>query len=49
MKVQLREIGGPVEGRKLLDLRTGEAFSREQFAARLGNDAKALTDRFFPL
>lgn len=49
MKVQLREIGGPLEGRKLLDLRTGEAFSREQYAARLGSDAKALTDFFFPL
>lgn len=49
MKVQLREIGGPLEGRKLLDLRTGEAFSREQYAVRLGSDAKALTDFFFPL
>lgn len=49
MKVQLREIAGPVEGRKLLDLRTGDVFSREQYAARLGSTAKALTDTFFPI
>ena len=49
MKVQLREVAGPIEGKKLLDLRTGEAFSREHFAALLGPAAKTLTDTFFPL
>jgi hypothetical protein len=29
-------------------LRTGEAFSRDQYAAKLGEDAKALVDAFFP-
>lgn len=48
MKVQLREIEGPIEGRQLLDLRTGDAFSRAQYAARLGSSAQQLTERFFP-
>jgi len=48
MKVQLREIEGPIEGRQLLDLRTGEAFSRAHYAARLGSSAQQLTERFFP-
>ncbi|WP_397450265.1 dermonecrotic toxin domain-containing protein [Pseudomonas sp. NA-150] len=49
MKVQMREVGGPIPGRGLYDLRTGELFSRAQYAAMLGLDAQALVDRFFPL
>jgi hypothetical protein len=32
----------------LLDMRTGEPFSREQYAAKLGDEGKPLVDRFFP-
>jgi hypothetical protein len=48
MNVQLRQI--PVEqvSGPAYDLRTGEAFSRDQYAAKLGDDAKALVDAFFP-
>ncbi|WP_460045911.1 dermonecrotic toxin domain-containing protein [Pseudomonas sp. S2_H01] len=48
MNVQLRQI--PVEqvSGPAYDLRTGEAFSRDQYAAKLGEDAKALVDAFFP-
>jgi hypothetical protein len=33
----------------LYDLRTGKPFSREQYAAKLGDEGKPLVDRFFPL
>lgn len=48
INVQLRQV--PVEqvSGPAYDLRTGEAFSREQYAAKLGDDAKALVDGLFP-
>lgn len=49
MKVQLREVTGPVPGRKLLDLRTAEPFTRQGYAARLGSGGRVLVDRFFPI
>jgi len=48
MRVRISEIASPVAGRKLLDMRTGESFSREQYAARLGVQGKPLVDVFFP-
>ncbi len=48
MKVQLREVTGPVSGRKLLDMRTAEPFSREGYAARLGDAGRVLVECFFP-
>ncbi|KPW74399.1 Uncharacterized protein ALO76_04650 [Pseudomonas syringae pv. coriandricola] len=48
MKIQLQEVDRPLEGRVLYDLRTGEPFSREQYALKLGADANVLVDRFFP-
>ncbi|KPB87438.1 Uncharacterized protein AC504_2708 [Pseudomonas syringae pv. maculicola] len=48
MKVQMQEVDRPVQGRALYDMRTGEPFSREQYALKLGADAKVLFDRFFP-
>lgn len=48
MKVQLREVTGPVPGRKLLDMRTAEPFSRQGYAARLGSAGRVLVDCFFP-
>ncbi|KPW64585.1 Uncharacterized protein ALO82_03125 [Pseudomonas syringae pv. broussonetiae] len=48
MKVQMQEVDRPVQGRALYDMRTGEPFSREQYALKLGADAKVLVDRFFP-
>ncbi|MEX6662766.1 DUF6543 domain-containing protein [Pseudomonas sp. W2-17] len=49
MKVQLREVTGPVPGRKLLDMRTAEPFIRQNYAARLGGAGRVLVDRFFPI
>lgn len=49
MKVQLSEISQPKAWHTLYDLRTGELFSREQYAARLGEEGKPLVDRFFPI
>lgn len=48
MNVQLRQV--PVEqvSGPAYDLRTGEAFSREHYAAKLGDDARPLVDAFFP-
>ncbi|MEE4373965.1 DUF6543 domain-containing protein [Pseudomonas alliivorans] len=48
MNVQLRQV--PVEQvtGPAYDLRTGELFSREAYAAKLSDDAKALVDTFFP-
>lgn len=48
MKVQIQEVDRPIQARALYDLRTGEPFSREQYALKLGTDAKVLVDRFFP-
>jgi len=48
MKVQLREVSGPVSGRKLLEMRTAEPFTRQGYAARLGGAGRVLVDRFFP-
>ncbi|PIO93611.1 ADP-ribosylating toxin [Pseudomonas syringae] len=48
MKIQMQEVDRPAQGRALYDMRTGEPFSREQYALKLGNDAKPLVDRFFP-
>lgn len=49
IKVQLREVTGPVTGRKLLDMRTAEPFSRQGYVARLGSAGRVLVDRFFPI
>ncbi|RMM34515.1 hypothetical protein ALQ80_05178 [Pseudomonas coronafaciens pv. oryzae] len=48
MKVQMQEVDRPAQGLTLYDLRTGEPFSRAQYALKLGADAKVLVDRFFP-
>lgn len=48
MKVQLCEIPRPKAWHVLYDLRTGEPFSREHYAARLGEQGQPLVDRFFP-
>ncbi|WP_024695720.1 DUF6543 domain-containing protein [Pseudomonas syringae] len=48
MRVRLKEIFAPVAGRRLLEMRTGEPFSRERYAARLGLAGKPLVDVFFP-
>ncbi|ELQ00323.1 hypothetical protein A979_08308 [Pseudomonas syringae BRIP34876] len=44
----MQEVDRPAQGRALYDMRTGEPFSRDQYALKLGNDAKPLVDRFFP-
>jgi hypothetical protein len=49
MKVKLTEIPQPKTWHELFDLRSGEPFSREQYAARLGEAGKPLVDRFFPM
>lgn len=49
MKVQLTEIPQPRTWHELFDLRTGEPFSREHYAAKLGEAGKPLVDRFFPI
>ncbi|MCK9692777.1 dermonecrotic toxin domain-containing protein [Pseudomonas syringae] len=48
MKIQMQEVDRPHPGRGLYDMRTGEPFSREQYARKLGADARVLVDRFFP-
>ncbi|MBM0138583.1 ADP-ribosylating toxin [Pseudomonas cannabina pv. alisalensis] len=48
MKIQMQEVDRPAQGRPLYDLRTGEPFSREHYALKLGAEAKVLVDRFFP-
>ncbi|WP_440089839.1 dermonecrotic toxin domain-containing protein [Pseudomonas fragariae (ex Marin et al. 2024)] len=48
MRVRIKEVPAPVAGRKLLDMRTGEPFSRERYAARLGAAGKPLVDVFYP-
>lgn len=42
-----RHRDGEPAGR-IFDLRTGEPFSREQYAAKLGAEGASLVDRFFP-
>lgn len=49
MHIQMREVVQPSEGTAVYDLRTGEPFSRAQYATRLGPTAQAMVDRFFPL
>lgn len=49
MNIRLQEIPAALPGRGLYDLRSGEPFSREQFATRLGAQGAALVERFFPL
>jgi hypothetical protein len=48
MKVQLTEIPQPKTWHVLLDMRTGEPFSREQYAAKLGPQGSTLLNMFFP-
>lgn len=48
MRVQLTEIPQPRTWHLLFDMRTGEPFSRAQYAAKLGEEGKPLVDRFFP-
>ncbi|RMQ46527.1 hypothetical protein ALQ04_04435 [Pseudomonas cichorii] len=49
LKVQLSEIPRPKIWHRLYELRTGEPFSRESYAARLGEAGRRLVDRFFPV
>ncbi|OCR27023.1 hypothetical protein AFK24_00585 [Pseudomonas syringae] len=49
VKVRLTEIPEPKAWHRLYDLRTGEPFSRERFAAKLGEEGRKLVDRFFPV
>lgn len=48
MRVRIREVSAPIAGRKLLEMRTGEPFSRARYAELLGPSGKPLVDRFFP-
>ncbi|HEY0290045.1 MAG TPA: hypothetical protein VGC62_24065 [Pseudomonas sp.] len=48
IQLQMKEIDASQASGGVYDLRTGEAFSREAYAARLGPDATSLVDRFFP-
>ena len=48
IKVRLIEISSPKIWQKLYDLRTGEPFTREHYATRLGEQGRRLVDRFFP-
>ncbi|WP_426117846.1 dermonecrotic toxin domain-containing protein [Pseudomonas sp. DSP3-2-2] len=49
IKVCLTEVPEPKSWHRLYDLRTGEAFTRTRFAAKLGEEGKPLVDRFFPV
>lgn len=49
IRVRIQEVVAPPDGTQLFEMRTGEPFSREQYAARLGEQGKRLVDRFFPL
>lgn len=49
IRVQLREIPRPQPQQAIYDLRTGEPFSRGQYAGMLGAQGAELVDRFFPL
>ncbi|MEX5571985.1 ADP-ribosylating toxin [Pseudomonas lijiangensis] len=48
IKVRLIETSTPKVWHKLYDLRTGEPFTRERYAAKLGEQGQRLVDRFFP-
>ncbi|WNW13042.1 ADP-ribosylating toxin [Pseudomonas sp. DTU_2021_1001937_2_SI_NGA_ILE_001] len=48
IRVRMQEIAAPSSEARLFELRTGEPFSREQYAARLGEQGKRLVERFFP-
>ncbi|NAT22246.1 ADP-ribosylating toxin [Pseudomonas syringae pv. actinidifoliorum] len=48
MKIQMQEVDRPAQELPPYDLRTGEPFSREHYALKLGAEAKILVDRFFP-
>lgn len=49
VRVQLREVSTPPAGSRLYEMRTGLPFTREMYAARLGEEGKRLVDRFFAL
>lgn len=48
MRVRIKEVSAPVAGRQLLNMRTGEPFSRAAYSALLGPKGTSLVDRFFP-
>lgn len=48
VRVQLREMATPPPGSRLYEMRTGLPFTREMYAARLGEEGRRLVDRFFP-
>jgi hypothetical protein len=48
MRVRIKEVPAPVAGRQLLNMRTGEPFSRATYADLLGPAGKPLVNRFFP-
>ncbi|MBD8575647.1 ADP-ribosylating toxin [Pseudomonas syringae] len=49
IKVELIQIPQPKSWHRLFDLRSGEAFSREGYAHRLGAEGRQLVERFFPV
>lgn len=49
IKVQIREVPASQTGNRLYEMRTGNVFSRDDYAARLGQAGQALVNRFFPL
>ncbi|WP_109512071.1 dermonecrotic toxin domain-containing protein [Pseudomonas ovata] len=49
IRVRIKEVPLPPAGSKVYEMRTGEPFSREQYAARLGAEGQKLVERFFPL
>ncbi|WP_295471601.1 DUF6543 domain-containing protein [uncultured Pseudomonas sp.] len=49
IRVRMQEIPRPSSDVRLFEMRTGEPFSRAQYAARLGEQGKRLVERFFPL
>jgi hypothetical protein len=49
IRVRITEIPQPKVWHRLYDMRTGEPFSREQYAAKLGEEGRVLVERFFPL
>lgn len=49
IRVRITEIPQPKVWHRLYDMRTGEPFSREEYAAKLGEEGSALVERFFPL
>ena len=48
MRVRIKEVPAPVAGRQLLNMRTGEPFSRAAYVDLLGPEGKSLVDHFFP-